>query len=147
MFLDMGRNSLIRELPDDMRLDIERQLVRGVSKSSIVRQYGSYGVTKDNLLYYERNGLSGCLASAWRKKSENNVVQVLDEMDDLLETSKGILQDALEKGHNSLAVKTIAQIRGNLELIGRFSLPSTSSRSKLQSLRCGKRTLNSRSSL
>jgi hypothetical protein len=128
----MGRNSVIRELPDEVRLDIQAQLVRGISKASICRQYSMYGINKDMLLYWERNELSGRLAGAWLKKSENSVVQVLDEMDELLETSKGILQDAIEKGHNTLALKAVAQIRNGLELVARIQAAIAAEHTKQQ---------------
>lgn len=116
----MARKNRIVELPPDVRLDIERQLVRGVSKASIVRQYGDYGVTKDNLLNYERGEFLGRQAAVWARKSENNVATVLDEMSTLMDQSRTILQEALDKNHNSLALKAVAQIRNNLELIGRI---------------------------
>lgn len=116
----MARKNLITQLHPEVQQDISSQLARGISKASISRQYGHLGVNKDILLNFERGELSPRLASAWRTKAEKSSVSVLDEMSTLLDETRDILRDALDKGHNSLALKAVGQIRNNLELVARI---------------------------
>jgi hypothetical protein len=112
----MTQVNKVLNLDIDTRQQIDRLLIQGKSRRSIALQYG---VSEDSLARYEQNHLSGRLVAAAGRRDHRHLQKVLVEVDQLLLTSKDILEDALSQGHNTLALKAIKEVRNNLEILAK----------------------------
>ena len=97
--------------------EINRQLVSGRRPSSISREYG---LNKDSVFRHFHQHLSRQLATGAELSLRNYGVEVMDELTDLVDRTKRILEEAEQAGHKKIALSAIQQLRGNLTLISQI---------------------------
>ncbi len=105
------------------RLEIDRAIVSGQSKSSIARDWG---VSEASVAYHEKHGhVTRQMAKAGEVKAQKEAVNVFTELEDLMSRTKKILVNAEKKNHNGIALSAIRELRGNIALISSIQLAIT----------------------
>lgn len=112
----MGQACHICNHPD--RLEIDRQLVKGISHSKIVREFE---VPYDSLRYHSLNHLSRQLIKSQEMQEAIQSGGLVAEIESLLARSKNILDKAEAKGQMNLALNAIKETRGTLDLLARIA--------------------------
>ncbi len=100
------------------RLEIDRELVKGISHSKIARVFN---VSHDSVRYHSINHLSRQLIKSNEMQQAIVSGGLVSEMEDLLTRSKNILNKAEAKGQLNTALSAIAQTRGTLELMAKIA--------------------------
>ena len=115
----------ICQLPEKTSKALDRQLISTGNISALAQQFG---VSRDSLYRHKLNHIGPAAFKGVRKAAENHGVNLLQDMQDLMETTKQILESSLATGHRSLSLKAVAQIRANTEVLGKiiFSLDQQS---------------------
>jgi transposase-like protein len=103
----------------DKRLEIDREIVRGISISRIAREYD---VSWDSVRYHADNHLSRQLIKSQEMKEAAINGNLLNEMEDLLKRSKHILRRAEREGALNTALGAIRETRGTLELMSKIAV-------------------------
>lgn len=103
----------------DKRLEIDREIVRGISISRIAREYD---VSWDSVKYHADNHLSRQLIKSQEMKEAAINGNLLNEMEDLLKRSKHILRRAEREGALNTALGAIRETRGTLELMSKIAV-------------------------
>jgi hypothetical protein len=100
------------------RLLIDREIVKGISHSSIARRFN---VSGDSVRYHAMNHLSRQLIKSNEMQQAIVSGGLVSEMEDLLTRSKNILNKAEAKGQLNTALSAISQTRGTLELMAKIA--------------------------
>lgn len=99
------------------RLEIDRELVKGISHSKIANQFGvdSQAVRRHGELHLSRQ-----LVKSYEMRQAIESTGLVTEIQDLLKRSKHILRRAERDDKLSLALGAIRETRGTLELMARI---------------------------
>lgn len=100
------------------RLEIDRQIVQGISLSILARKYD---VSRDSLHWHKKNHLSGQIAVAYQKIEVQNSIDLLSKIDEILSNAKDIFQRNYDKGRDALALKALTEQRNTLQLLAQIS--------------------------
>ena len=100
------------------KLEIDRQLVTGISVSLLARQYN---ISKESLLWHKKHHLTGQLQSAYQKMESQNSIDLLSKIDEILTQAQNIFHRNYEKGRDALAIKALAEQRNTLQLLAQIS--------------------------
>lgn len=103
----------------DKRLEIDREIVRGISISRIAREYD---VSWDSVRYHADNHLSRQLIKSHEMRQALESGNLLNEIEDLLKRSKHILRRAEREGALNTALGAIREARGTLELMSKIAV-------------------------
>lgn len=94
--------------------EINKRIVRGENLAKMAQEYN---LSYDSLYRHSREHVPRQLATGAEIALKNTGVNLMNELSHLMDESKKILKEARGKKHNGLALKAIAQIRGNLSLL------------------------------
>jgi len=108
----MSRKCSICSHPN--KIDAEREYFQGKSVSGIARRYS---MSPESLRCHLRDHTSRQMAQAYKKKQEVESLDLFNEIDDLVERTKKILDRAESKEHDLTALKAIAELRGTYQLM------------------------------
>lgn len=111
-------SQICKTCSNNKRLEIDRALVTGKSKSRIAQEFD---VTVDSLSYHETNHLSHQLVTAYQKREALEGLNLLGEIEDLLARTKRILTKAEKKEQHNLALSAIREARGVYELLSKIA--------------------------
>ncbi|EIM63234.1 hypothetical protein DespoDRAFT_01274 [Desulfobacter postgatei 2ac9] len=100
------------------RPDIDRALIQGKSYSKLANQYD---LDPQAIRNHHLNHLSRQLVQAWERKQDAESRDLLGEIDELVERTKGILDKAEKKGQLKTALAGIRELRGSYELMSRIA--------------------------
>ena len=100
------------------RLQIDRELVQGKSKSGISRKYD---VPLNSVDYHAQNHLSHQLRTAYEKKAAIEGLDLLSEIEELIRRSKRIMDQAESENKLNTALNAIGQARGSYELLSKIA--------------------------
>lgn len=100
------------------KLEIERGLVRGRTKSSLSREFN---VSESSLAYHAEHHLSYQLLQAYEKKAALESLDLLSEIEKLVYTTKRILKRAESKENDYLALSAIREARGTYDLLAKIA--------------------------
>jgi len=99
------------------RRKIDRELLQGRSKAVLSREHG---VQSQALLYHQKYHLYPQMARHVELYEAETSMNLFREIEELMDQTKQILDEAKANGHNTLALKAIAQLRGNLTLFAQI---------------------------
>jgi len=99
------------------RLEIDRQLVQGISHTRISREYD---VSINSVMRHAENHLSRQLVKSMEMKQAMQNAGLVNEIESLLNKSKSILNKAEADGKLNLALNAIRETRGTLELMAKI---------------------------
>lgn len=99
--------------------EIEKQYLSGKPKTHIARQHG---LNVQSVDYHMDNHLSQKLVRSFQKKEEKHAENMLEGINDLLDRTKNILDEAEEKGQKTLALKAIKEARSTYELLSKIAV-------------------------
>lgn len=99
------------------RLEIDRQLVQGISHTKIAQDYG---VSMWSVRAHAENHLSRQLVKSVELKQAMQNAGLVNEIESLLNKSKSILNKAEADGKLNLALNAIRETRGTLELMAKI---------------------------
>ena len=114
----MGNSCKICNLNYNTRLEIDRELVQGKSISTIARKHH---VSRDSLTYHKTHHLSGALAKAWSHKMDSDNMSILDDLNNLIDRTKSILDKAEEKEQLGTQLQAIREIRESYKLLSQIA--------------------------
>lgn len=98
---------------------MEKQYLNGKPKTQIAEEHDVHNQSVD---YHMDNHLSQKLARSVQKKEERHAQNMLDGIKDLLDRTKGILDEAEDKGQKSLALKAIRETKSIYELLSKIAV-------------------------
>lgn len=99
------------------RLEIDREIVQGKSKSGIAR---TYEVSLNSVAYHAENHLSRQLVKSYEMRQAIESTGLVTEIQELLKRSKHILRRCERDGKLGVALGAIRETRGTLELMARI---------------------------
>ena len=114
----MGNSSKIMNLQYNTRLELERELVQGKSISGIARKFN---VSRDSLEYHKRHNLSQSMARAWSHKLDVDNMSLLDDLNNLIDRTKNILDKAEDKEQLGTQLQAIREIRESYKLLSQIA--------------------------
>lgn len=79
-----------------------------------------YGMSEDSISNHKKKHLPRQLAAWNGVKQRQEAVNVLNELQNLMESTREILTEARERNHNALALAAIKEFRGSLETIAKI---------------------------
>ncbi len=100
------------------RLEIDRQLVQGISCQKIAKQYG---VDSQAVWRHKENHLSRQLTKAWETKEAMENMDLLSRIDKLLSRTEKIFKRNFAREKDALALKALSEQRSTFELIAKIS--------------------------
>lgn len=103
------------------RLQIDREIIDGKSKSGIA---SGYGVPAHSLSYHAEHHLSRQLTQAYEKKGLAESMDLLSRIDKILSRAEKIFTRNYEKnnmGGDTLALKALGEQRSTIELLAKIS--------------------------
>ncbi|MDD4274269.1 MAG: hypothetical protein PHG14_11145 [Desulfobacter postgatei] len=101
------------------RLQIDRDIIQGVSNSVIAKKYGL--ANPDLVGRHAKSHLSKQLVTAWHQKDLDESRDLLGEIDKLVERTKTILDKAEKQNQLKTALAGIRELRGSYELMSRIA--------------------------
>lgn len=99
------------------RLEIDRQLIQGISHTKISREYE---VSASSVRSHAENHISRQLVKSQEMKQAVESAGLVTEIEDLLRRSKKILNSAERDGKLAIALGAIRETRGTLELMAKI---------------------------
>lgn len=115
--INMAQQNFIFNLPPDQVKQIERQIISGKSLASLSREHG---VTENTLRHFRDNHLGARMLAGASRSLKQHTESLLQDMVDIMQTSKDILASAMEDNHRNLSLKAIKEIRNNVETTGKI---------------------------
>ena len=100
------------------RLEIDRDLVKGKSLSTIARKYS---VSTDSLRNHKNKHLSRQLVQAWDTKLNAEGSSLLEDITELIDKTKGILDIAEAKEQLGTSLQAIREIRESYKLLSQIA--------------------------
>ena len=110
----MARECKVCALNKEDKQHLERELIRGVSKTSLSKKYNVPVYSVD---YHEKHHITRQMASACEKKSQMAGLDVMKELQTLMDLTQNVLDTATEKNQNALALAAIREMRNHLTLV------------------------------
>jgi len=96
---------------------VDRKIVAGVPLSRIGQEFN---LSPDALARHRDRHLAAQLRSAATRTLKNHTHDLLADMQDLMATSKEILESAMADNHRGLSLKAIKEVRNNVETLGKI---------------------------
>ena len=100
------------------RLEIDKELVTGKSKTEIAR---NFDVPYHSLEYHEKSHLSRQLAQAMNKKQGIEGLNLLEQLEEIITKAKQIFDRNYANGKDDIALRALAEQRGTLDLLCRIA--------------------------
>jgi hypothetical protein len=97
---------------------IDKAIVSEVNKSAIARKYG---LTTHAIRRHRAGHLSPALVKANEKREDRRAGSLLDQVKELLEEARSVLEDAKADRKGVISINAIREMRSTLELIGRLT--------------------------
>lgn len=113
----MAKKCIICQSPN--RLDIDKQILSGVSLAKISRDYG---VPYNSVARHAKYDITRQLATAFHKKMQVEDFNLLNKIDELLAKAEDIFNRNYDKGRDGMALKALAEQRLVFDLILRISM-------------------------
>ena len=110
----MSRVCRVCQLPREELKQLDLELVRKIPKSKIALKYG---VPYHSVDYHEKHHLSAKLAQGQETKTQNDGLNVMEELNTLMDLTQNVLDTATEKNQNALALAAIREMRNHLTLV------------------------------
>ena len=113
----MPRVCSVCDLPLNTRRKVDRELLQGRSKKILAQEHG---VKEQALLHHQKHHLYPQMVRHIDSFEQETTLDLFKEIEELMEETKKILDEARENKHNSIALKAISQLRGNLTLFAQI---------------------------
>lgn len=101
----------------DDRLTIDRKLVQGKKQSELASEYD---IPYHTLSRHFNKHLTKQLKVAYERKQGAEGMDVIEEITNLIQTTRSILQDAQANKRNTLSLSAIKELRSQFELISKI---------------------------
>lgn len=111
------------QLPEKIRKDIDRQIVRGINLTELVQQLNKKGfeLSYDSMWRHKRDHLGPAAARGVRVAAQNHGARLLEDLDDLVTIARRILRKAEEDGHAKTALAAVKETRASIMSIAQIS--------------------------
>lgn len=98
---------------------IDQAIVEGQPHTSIAKQYGLNHLA---IRRHSENHLPEKLMQAWQEKETDHAEGILSGIHNLLEKTRGILEQAEKKGYHRLQLEAIKEMRNTYELLSKIAV-------------------------